>query len=239
MVANSSKVKEMVKIRLQQDNIKSVSMESGYDFHIQTACLEIAGTTYFRDLLKTIYGSCGTDGTFTVQSSVVPYQYYYGGEIDEDNSWIRSTPVDYDYFERANSGYMYSPMSPTAYGYNSGYTIIPSENHDYTVLKFINLRNVYSTKLIYYPIAPDCDDFPTYFIPLIVNKVIEKIAIDSKSESKDRYIQQLRDETAKLSKIIQSRANKIEKNLSTTIRNMKQKRWLVADPYDLFFWRPA
>lgn len=237
MTANSSKIKEMVKLRLNQDGIKSLAMETVYDFHIQTACMGIAGICYFRDLLKTIYGSCGTDGTFTVQSSVVPYQYYYGGEEGEDNSWIRTTPVDYDYFERINSGYLLSPISPTGFSYNRGYTIIPSDNHDNTVLKFTTLRNPYAVKLIYYPITPDPDDFPSYFIPLIVNKVIELVAIDSKSESKDRYIVSLREETAKLSKTIQSRANKIEKNLSKTIRSNKQKRWLLSEPFDIFFWR--
>ena len=237
MVANSGKIKKFLETRLYQDQIVSKVNQDLWDFYIQNACMEIASTNYWRDLLKTVNGSCSNTGEFTIEDNVVPYQYYYAGVEDQNHTWIRATPIDYDYFLRYTFGYALTRMYPAGFIVNRGYTIIPSENHNHTVLKFTNLNAIYSVKLTYYPITPDPDDFPDYFIPWIVNRTMELISVDQKSEMKDRTIQQLKQETDLIKKAISSRANKIEKNLSKTIRNNKQRRYLLSEPFDIFFWR--
>jgi hypothetical protein len=237
MSGNAAKIKQVIKLRLNQDGIQSNAMEEMWDFHIQTACMEIAGTTYFRELLKTVQGSCSEKGVFTVNKSVVPYQYYYGGIVDEDYTWLRVTPVDYDYFTRYRSGYIRTVRISSGYMLQGRYTLLPTDDNNVTTLKFLELESAYSVKLIYYPITPDPDDFPEYFIPWIVSRVMELISVDVKSDSKDRYIQQLKEETMKVAKVVTNRANKIEKNLNKTIVSRKQRLWEQSGAYDLFYWK--
>lgn len=231
------------KILLRLGNYSFVDTETEYllDMYIDSVTMDIAGTRWYRDLLKTEYLDADSDGIFSVAGNIIPFLTFAYGTENERHSWQRLTPVDYEYFENWQSR-VYRGVNLTGGGGITGgirrrYSIIPEGDPDTTTMKLLELQDTVPIKLIYYPIRPAVSDFPDYFEPLITNKVIELYTIDRQDSSKDRYVQLLAKRTEDLDKRIKKQANTIEVNkYGPSVRNQKTQDWIMSESNDIGYW---
>ncbi len=238
-MATSTDVKTIIKRRLNQEHLPSKNFDDNLDYYIKATCAEVAflKSKYFKDLIKTSYGMTDNEGKYTFNESVVPYQLYVGGEVKNPRGWRRVTPIDYNYFVRNESGTTYH----STYANSSfQYSLVPSEtgNPDETNIKLLNSPVETSIKLLYYPTMPDVSDFPSYFLPLIIEKTLAFYAFDHKMQSPDKYFVSNEKRIKELEKIVLSKALPIEaKRPTASVSNRLTDSYMQTDFHDLHYWR--
>lgn len=235
---SSEEIKQIIKLRLNLQDVGSDATEALLSYHLSAACFEVASDSFYPCLMKTLYQETDENGAITVTKRVLPYQFYYGGLTNENRTWFRLTPVEYNYFERHISGFTAAQTITTGNSFARRYSIVPDESDpDTTVIQILEIATQQvNTKLIYYPLTPDPSDFPGEFTPLLVNMVLLSYGLDRGSDTKDQYFQMLMKRTDDLRKKIKSKFNAVEANLISTIKNKQTNHWLLSEGNDIRVW---
>jgi len=234
-------IRRKVLLRLNQDGIESKATTQLIDDLISEVCMEIASDTYFYELIKSVEGETEADGTFRLAKPAIPYQAFIYGTKGEEHTWQRITPVTYDYFIRWKEGTYRGVFSSGGVGgglYGGllrRYTVLPTGDDD-TVIELLEINDAVTMKLYYYPIRPTPADFPGYFEPLIIDKVLYLHAMSMRESSSEQYFGRLEKRIKKLHKNIKKIATQVEiTGAPSGVFNNKTTDWMNAN--DLGFWK--
>lgn len=224
-------IKRKVKNRLDQDYTDSKSSDLLIEDLICEVCMEIASSTYFDDLVKSDVGSTLSDGTYVLPEPAIPYQVFINGTEGTDHSWQRVTPITYDYFIRWKEGSLTRGFCGASYRY----TTLPSIE-DNTKIGLLETTEIVPIKVYYYPIRPTPSDFPGYFEPLIVDKVLHLYSINRRESSSEPYFARLEKRIKQLERNIKKISSQVEiVGAPSGIYNTQTTTWMNAN--DIAFWR--
>lgn len=241
MPINSEDIINKILLRTDQIGLSSANSHKLIASYLDSVCMEIAAKQWLRDLLKEVYVTSDEDGTYIFQEEVIPFLVFAYGQKGVDHSWQRVSPVDYEYFEswksRVFRGQYVSGGAGAFGGIRRRYSILPQLESDTTRLQILEKTGALPLKIVYYPIRPDVSEFPSYFEPLITNKVLELLAMDKEQSNSDRYFTQLAKRTKELFKLSEKQGSRLEiKYFDKTSRNKKTDSWLESESNDVSFW---
>lgn len=241
MGISGESIKTELLLRTDQYGLTSSTTNALLDMYIDSVCTEIAAKHWYRDLLQTAYITSDDKGKFSMDMEIIPYLTFAYGREGVDHSWQRLTPVDYEYWEswrsRVFRGQYVSGGNGVGGGVRRRYCILPQGDPDTTSMQILENTTIVPIKLIYYPIRPSVSEFPTYFKHLIVNKVLEALALDKMQGSNDRFFKQLQEKTKQLEKLLTKQASRIEVNsYDATARNRKTQDWIDSESNDVSYW---
>lgn len=225
-------IKNKLYLRLNMYGLADDTTSKLLNMYIETVAMELAAEKWYDDLLKTEYFTTDSNGKFTVEANVIPYAVFAYGTEGESHSWQRLTAVEYEYFLNWDSR---AGVMSTGSG---RYTILPEGDADNTVIQTLDDQSSISIKLVYYPIRPAIEEFPTYFEPLITGKVLEAYLVDKGDQFKDRSLKLLMDQNKNRTKLAKKQAKTFEINMRhKTAINQKVKGWLSSEQNsDIGFW---
>jgi hypothetical protein len=240
-MSSSEDIKRKILIRLNQDGLQSNATQELLDDLIGEVCAEIAAENYYYELVKSVVDETDENGMFRLTTPSIPYQVFIYGTEGTDHSWQRITPVTYDYFIRwkdgvFRGGYNTSGVGGGMYGgMLRRYTVIPSGDDD-TVIQLLEFKSKVSINMYYYPIKPTPADFPGYFEPLIITKVLYQYAINNRESSSQNYFELLGKRIKELKRTIKKTATQIEIVSSpNSPYNTRTRDWMSSN--DLGFYR--
>jgi ferritin-like protein len=234
-------IRRKIMLRLDQDGIETKATTQLIDDLISETCMEIAADNYYYELVKSVEGETDEDGKFRLSIPSIPYQAFIYGSSGQDHSWQRITPVTYDYFIRWKDGTYRGVFNSGGVGgglYGGllrRYTVLPTGDDD-TVIELLEINNSVPIKLYYYPIRPTPADFPGYFEPLIIDKVLYLYSMTRRESSSEQHFGRLEKRIKKLQKDIKKIATQIEiVGAPSGVYNNKTTDWLNAN--DLGVWK--
>lgn len=227
-------IRRKVLLRLNMDGTQSKSTLQLLDDFIGEICMEIASDNYFYELVKSKEDTTNSEGQYTLNVPAIPYQVFIHGTFGEDNTWQRVTPITYDYYIRWKDGSSRGGVGGGAYT-GSRYTVIPTGNDDLCI-DLLEINDAVTIKVYYYPIRPTPSDFPGYFEPLIIEKVLYLYGMNQRESSSEQFFGRTEKRIKQLEKNIKKIATQVEiVGAPSGVYNAQTRDWMSSN--DLGFYK--